>query len=145
MLILSVFAILIYNYKNPDQNVITSAKTSTMPMISTDYIESIKNEQERYINLLAHNEFAKLYNDNFEEDSWQRYALNIEKTGYSYENVYDKDIMYYLCNIINYEYYSNKQITKELYETSKYKYNEYVEALKSDDWKSFVNLKIENL
>lgn len=145
LLILSVFAILIYNYKNPDQNVITNEETSTMPMISTDYIESIKNEQERYINLLAHNEFAKLYNDNFEEDSWQRYALNIEKTGYSYENTYDQDIMNYLYNIMNYEYYSNNQITKELYETSKHKYNEYVEALKSDDWKNFVNLKLENL
>ena len=148
LFILSVIAIIIYNYKNPDQNEISSEGSKNMHIISDTSLESDKNNPESYISSLAYNELAKLYNDNFEENSWQRYALNEERGGYSFKNIfteYNQDIMNYLINIKDYEYNPNTQITNEIYETSKTKYNEYVEALKSNDWKNFVNLKIKNL
>lgn len=145
LFILSIIAIIVYNYINPEQNVIDNEGTKNTPIVSDNYIESIKNNTESYINSLAYNEFAKLYNNTFEENSWQRYALNRERRGYSYENVYDQDIMIYLGNIMDYEYNSKTQITEELYEISKNRYNEYVETLKSNDWKNFVILKIKNL
>ena len=145
LFILSIVVIIFYNYKNPDQNMIVKEQTGNIPNVSTDYIESIKDSTDRYISLLAHNEFAKLYNDVFKENTWQRYALNKERNGYTYENVYDQDMMKYLGNIMDYKYNQNTLITKELYETSKNKLNEYVKALKSDNWKEFVNLKIKNL
>lgn len=145
LFILSMIAIIVYNYINPEQNVIDNEGTKNTPIVSDNYIESIKNNTESYINSLAYNEFAKLYNNAFEENSWQRYALNRERRRYSYENVYDQDIMIYLGNIMDYEHNSKTQITKELYEISKNRYNEYVETLKSSNWRNFVNLKIKNL
>ena len=148
LFILSVIAIIIYNYKNPDQNEISSEGSKNMHIISDTSLESDKSNPESYISSLVYNELAKLYNDNFEENSWQRYALNEERGGYSFKNIfteYNQDIMNYLINIKDYEYNPNTQITNEIYETSKTKYNEYVEALKSNDWKNFVNLKIKNL
>lgn len=145
LFILSMIAIIVYNYINPEQNVIDNDGTENIPIVNDNYIESIKNNTESYINSLAYNEFAKLYNNNFDENSWQRYALNRERRGYSYENVYDQDIMIYLGNIMDYECNSQTQITKELYETSKNKYKEYVATLKSNNWKNFVILKLKNL
>ena len=145
LLILSMIAVIIYNYINPDQNIPISEGTNDHPLISDTQIEKQKDDSERYINSMAYNEFARLYNNNFTKDSWQRLALNKERNGYSYEKIYDQDIMLYLKNIVDYEYNSNTQITNELYGNAINKYNEYVEALKSNDWKKFVNLKIKNL
>ena len=145
LLILSMIAVIVYNYINPDQNIPISEGTNDHPLISDTQIEKQKDDSERYINSMAYNEFARLYNNNFTKDSWQRLALNKERNGYSYEKIYDQDIMLYLKNIVDYEYNSNTQITNELYGNAINKYNEYVEALKSNDWKKFVNLKIKNL
>ena len=148
MFILSIIAIIVYNYKNPDQNVINYRGSKNIPVDSDAFLNSIKNNTESYIYSLAYNEFAKLYNEVFEENSWQRYALNEERGSYAFENIfsdYNQDIMEYLINIKDYEYNPNTQTTLEIYETSKTKFNKYVEALKSNDWKNFVNLKIKNL
>lgn len=145
LFILSMIAVIIYNYINPDQNILMSEETKNLPLLSNIQIENQKNDSEKYIYSLAYNKFVELYNNNFEKKSWQRFALNRERNGYSYDNIYDQDIMIYLKDIIDYEYNSNTQITIDLYENAKNKYNEYVEALNSNDWKKYTNLKIENL
>ena len=58
---------------------------------------------------MAYNEFARLYNNIFTKASWQRLALNKERNGYSYEKIYDQDIMLYLKNIVDYEYKLSQQ------------------------------------
>ena len=85
LLILSMIAVIIYNYINPDQNIPISEGTNDHPLISDTQIEKQKDDSERYINSMAYNEFARLYNNNFTKDSWQRLALNKERNGYSYE------------------------------------------------------------
>ena len=74
LFILSIIAIIVYNYKNPDQNVINYRGSKNIPVDSDAFLNSIKNNTESYIYSLAYNEFAKLYNEDFEENSWQRYA-----------------------------------------------------------------------
>ncbi len=148
MFFLSIIAIVIYNNMNLDQQILVyKEKAENIGYISDETIEreKTKGEIEQYIYSLQYNEYAKLYNTTFKENSWQRYALNNDSRGWAYENFYDNDITKYLTNIKDYEYNENTKVTKELYETSKNKYNEYVNALKSNDWKSFVNLKIKNL
>ncbi len=144
LFIVSIISIIIYNYLNPDQNIIVTEKTEDMNYINVQN-ETIKNNVESYIYSLAYNDFAEMYNNLFDENSWQRYALNKERNGYSYEIIYDQDIMEYLINIKDYEYNKNTQVTEKTYEISKSKYNQYIDVLKSNDWKKFVELKIKNL
>ena len=78
LLILSMIAVIIYNYINPDQNIPISEGMNEHPLIRDTQIEKQKDDSERYINSMAYNEFARLYNNNFTKDSWQRLALNKE-------------------------------------------------------------------
>ena len=150
LFLISIIAIIIYNNINPDQNQIVDYNSNT-----SDYnVESIENalknstgNMDEYITQKASIDFGKLYNT-FKEGSWQRYALKEEISRNIVNNVYtdyNLDIMEYLKNINDYELNPYSEISQEEYEIVKIKYNEYVEALKSDDWKNFVNLKLENL
>ena len=53
--------------------------------------------------------------------------------------------MNYLYNITDYQFNSETKTNIDKYEYSKTKFDEYVKALNLNDWKKFVNLKIENL
>lgn len=142
--------IIIYNNINPDQNKISllNSKTEDYPVeIMKKTLEKIDKNGNEYAVQEAFIEFANLYNS-FKQDSWQRYALKEETMYQSINNVYTNynlDINKYLENIKCYELNTNAEITKELYNVSKIKYNEYVNSLKSNDWKQFIYLKIKNL
>lgn len=110
-------------------------------------LDNLKENTEEYITQKATIEFYKLYNS-FEKDSWQRYALNEERNKRNIDNVYTDyniDIMNYLYNITDYQFNSETKTNIDKYEYSKTKFDEYVKALNLNDWKKFVNLKIENL
>ena len=150
LFLISIIAIIIYNNINPDQNPIVAFNSNT-----SDYnVESIENalknstgNMDEHITQKASIDFGKLYNT-FEEGSWQRYALKEEISRNIVNNVYtdyNLDIMEYLENINDYELNSDSEISQEEYEIVKAKYNEYVEALNSNDWKQFASLKIKNL
>ncbi len=150
LFLISIIAIIIYNNINPDQNEALSFNSSTK-----DYnieamekaLDKIPSDTEEYITQKASIELYKVYNS-FEEGSWQRYALKEENSGMVINNVntnYNLDINKYLENIIKYELDSKYEISEETYNTSKTKYNEYLQALNSNDWKEFVRLKIRNL
>ncbi len=150
LLILSFIGIIVYNNINPDQNPtsIYSSNTKDIQIESMeDALKNIEVNSDEYINQKISIEIGKLWNE-FDEGSWQRFALKDEGMNYfygefsSYMNL-NKDIKLYLKNIFDYELKSN--ISEEIYENSKIKYNEYVEALKLGDWKNFINLKIKNL
>ena len=146
----SIIVIMIYNIINPDQNEPVPFHNSTK-----DYnVESMEKALEKmeigskeYVSQKALIELDKVYNS-FEEGSWQRYALKEEVQSLSINNVqtnYNLDMIMYLQNIIKYELNPNYEISTEKYNTSKEKYNEYLQALNSDDWKEFIRLKIHNL
>lgn len=139
LLFLSMIAIFIYNDINPNQHKLFSFEYSTGDLP----IFNVNNDlQEK-----EYNNFAELYNS-FEQNSWQRYALNEERTQIIIRNVYtdyNLDIRSYLNNITDYEFNPNSEISQSLYVSSKTKYNQYVDALNSDNWIDFVNLKIKNL
>ena len=150
LFLISIIAIIIYNNINPDQNQIVDYNSNT-----SDYnVESIENalknstgNMDEYITQKASIDFGKLYNT-FKEGSWQRYALKEEISRNIVNNVYtdyNLDIMEYLKNINDYELNPYSEISQEEYEIVKIKYNEYVEALSSNDWKQFASLKIKNL
>ena len=154
----SAVLIFVYNNINPDQNKIVSYDSNTndfviireedFKTISKKYpSKNMKDKMDLYINQKTSNDFAKLYNT-FEENSWQRYALKEENNKISIDNIptdYNLDIYEYLRNINDYEYNLNSEITSKIYEESKVKYKEYIDALTSDNWKEYVNLKIQNL
>ena len=150
LFLISIIAIIIYNNINPDQNQIVDYNSNT-----SDYnVESIENalknstgNMDEYITQKESIDFGKLY-DTFKEGSWQRYALKEEISRNIVNNVYtdyNLDIMEYLKNINDYELNPYSEISQEEYEIVKIKYNEYVEALSSNDWKQFASLKIKNL
>lgn len=149
LFILSFIGIIVYNNINPEQNPTLTYNTDTKDRSVESVEEALKNidvNSEEYIYQKISIETTKLWNE-FDEGSWQRFALKEEGSTYgdgisSYMNL-NKDIDIYLKNIFEYELNGNG--TKDIYENSKLKYNEYVEALKSNDWKNFVNLKIKNL
>ena len=146
---LAFVGMIVYNNINPDQNPPDTyiIDTKDFPIESVE--EALKNidvNSEEFIIQMISIKRGKLWNE-FEEGSWQRFALKDENTTYGggfsgYMNL-NKDIDVYLKNIFDYEINDNG--SKEMYEISKLKYNEYVEALKSNDWKNFVNVKIKNL
>lgn len=144
LLFLSVIVITLYNKINPDQNQISSFARSTkdIPVESMERaLENITDNMEEYVIQKVSIDSCKLYNI-FEENSWQRYALKEERTGKTIGNVY---IDSYLHNINDYEFNPNSEITSNVYETSKMKYNEYLKILTSDNWKDFLKLRIQNL
>lgn len=148
--LISIIVIFVFNNINPDQNKIYLyvGNTKNVPIESEENIlEKINKNIEYGIDAKVSNEFFKLYNS-FKVDSWQRYALNEERTTYSVNGVYtdyNLDIHKYLKNIYDYELNPKSEIMKNTYEMSKIKYNEYVKALRSDNWKEYVSLKIKNL
>ena len=150
LFLLAIIIIIIYNCINPDQNIITSSINSTnnIPIKGMETnLDNLKENTEEYITQKATIEFYKLYNS-FEKDSWQRYALNEERNKRNIDNVYTDyniDIMNYLYNITDYQFNSETKTNIDKYEYSKTKFDEYVKALNLNDWKKFVNLKIENL
>lgn len=150
LFLLAIIIIIIYNCINPDQNIITSSNNSTnnIPIKGMETnLDNLKENTEEYITQKATIEFYKLYNS-FEKDSWQRYALNEERNKRNIDNVYTDyniDIMNYLYNITDYQFNSETKTNIDKYEYSKTKFDEYVKALNLNDWKKFVNLKIENL
>lgn len=150
LFLLSIVTIIVYNNINPDQNEISSYNKSTkdIPVASMEKaLDNIKDDMKHYIEQKVNIDLGKLYNT-FEEGSWQRYALKEERTLNVINNVYtdyNLDIQTYLNNINDYELNPNSEITLETYEKSKNKYNEYVEALTSDNWRGYISLKIQNL
>lgn len=150
LFLISIIVIIIYNIINPDQNEPVSFHNATQ-----DYnveamekaLEKMKIGSKEYVSQKASIELDKVYNS-FEEESWQRYALKEETQRLTINNVqtnYNLDMIMYLQNIIKYELKPNYEISSETYNTSKEKYNEYLQALNYDDWKEFVKLKIHNL
>ena len=150
LFLISIIAVIIYNYKNPDQNPVLGFDNNT-----SDYnieaientLDKIPNNTEHYIMQKVSIELYKVYNS-FEEGSWQRYALKEETTEMVINDVntnYNLDIKKYLENIIKHELNSGYEISEETYNIYKTKYNEYLQALNSNDWKEFVRLKIRNL
>ena len=151
MFFLSIIAIIVYNNINPDQNPID-------PLLNTQDITLIKDMEEtlkqktgqEYIDYKAGLDFFKLYN-NYKEDSWQRWALNEERYNrvdpveQKIELNFNHNIEKLLNNINDYELNADTKITKEEYENSKIEYNKYIEALDTDNWKDFINLKIKDL
>lgn len=150
LFLLSIIIIFIYNHINPDQHKTFSFEHTTIDIpVFTDEItlSSANNNIKEYISLKESNDFAKLYNS-FEENSWQRFALNEERHQIAITDVYtdyNLDIHSYLYNINDYEFNPNSEVSLDLYLSSKARYNEYVNALNSNNWVDFVNLKIKNL
>ena len=179
LLIISLIAIIVYNYMNPDQNDSTfemytddldisilekgiedtENKMAETTTYDTNEEEQPKNDLQEFLQnlnsdietLISQNielEFAKLYN-RYEKNSWQRYALNEERNGYSFENnsdlSYNQDIRNDIKIIKDYELNPNTQISQEEYEKAIEKYNGYVEVLDSNAWKEYVIYKINSL
>ena len=150
LLFFSIIAIITYNNINPEQNdkELYANDTKNIPVSGMEQsLENISKDNNEYIMQLVSINFWKLYNS-FEEKSWQRYALKEETSSYSISNVYtDYNLDIYEClKIINdYENNSKTEITIDNYNKAQEKYNQYVFALNEDNWKEFVNLKIQNL
>lgn len=179
LLVFSLIAIVIYNYMNPDQNDSTlkmntddldisilekgieDIKNRMAEENTTDKNEEVQpqNDIQKFLQnlnssiegLVIQNidlEFAKLY-DRYEKESWQRYALNEERNGYSFENnsnlTYNHDIKSNIKTIKDYELNPDTQITKEQYDKAVEKYNGYVKTLDSNNWKEYVTYRINSL
>ena len=150
LFLISIIVIIIYNIINPDQNEPVSFYNSTQDYNVEAMEKSLKKMEigsKEYVSQKASIELDKVYNS-FEEESWQRYALKEETQRLIINNVqtnYNLDMIMYLQNIIKYELNPNYEISTEIYNTSKEKYNAYLQALNSDDWKEFLRLKIHNL
>lgn len=151
LLFFSIIAIITYNNINPEQNdkELYVNDTKNIPVSGMEQsLENIsKDNNDEYIMQLVSINFWKLYNS-FEEKSWQRYALKEETSSYSISNVYtDYNLDIHEClKIINdYENNLKTEITIDNYNKAQEKYNQYVLALNEDNWKEFVNLKIQNL
>ena len=150
LFLISIIAVIIYNYINPDQNPVLGFDNNTRDYnieALENALDKIPNGTEEYVTQKVCIELYKVYNS-FKEGSWQRYALKEETTGMVINNVntnYNLDIEKYLENMIKYELKFEYEISEETYNISKTKYNEYLQALNSNDWKEFVRLKIRNL
>ena len=71
----------------------------------------------------------KLYNS-YQENSWQRFALQEERKGYIMQGIdidFYKDIESLLKSINDFELNPDTEVTREDYEDSKIKYNEYIQ------------------
>ena len=150
LFLISIIAVIIYNYINPDQNDIVDFYNNTSNY-NIEAIEKalnkISNDTEEYVMKKVSLEFYKVYNS-FQKGSWQRYALKEETTQMVINNVntnYNLDIEKYLENMIKYELNPKYEISEEIYNLSKTKYNEYLQSLSSNNWKEFIRLKIRNL
>ena len=178
LLIISLIAIIVYNYMNPDQNDSTfemytddldisilekgiedtQNKMSNTTTYDTneeqplndlqEFLQNLDSDIETLVSQNIELEFAKLYN-RYEKNSWQRYALNEERNGYSFENnsdlAYNQDIRNNIKIIKDYEINSNTQITKKQYDKAIEKYNGYVSVLDSNNWKEYVIYKVNSL
>lgn len=147
MLFLSIIAIIVYNNLNPNQNKILAINsTEDIPTIGIEKTLEQKSGKE-YIAQKVNFDIIKLYNS-YQKGSWQRFALREERNSsvmHGVEIDFNKDIEKLLNNINDFELNPDTEVTREDYEKSKVKYNEYVEILNSGNWKDFVNLKIKNL
>ena len=75
LFLISIIAVIIYNYKNPDQNPVLGFDTSDYNIEAIENtLDKIPNNTEHYIMQKVSIELYKVYNS-FEEGSWQRYAL----------------------------------------------------------------------
>ncbi len=148
ILTISILAMVIYNIKNPEQNSTSQTKIDINDInISTmEYgLNNLDSTSELYIEQKVNIEFYKLFNS-FSNPSWQRYALNEERTTNAMQNVDStKFIILYLHNIYDYELNPNSNVSIDLYWKSKLKYDNYINSLKSNNWQEYINLKIEDL
>ncbi len=148
LLFLSIIAIIVYNNINPDQNPIDPLRNTQDIILIKDMEEKLKQKTgQEYIDYKVNLDSLKLYNS-YQENSWQRWALNEERGTYVREGIeikFNHNIERLLNNINDYELNPNTEITKEEYENSKIEYNKYIEALNTDNWKDFLNLKIKDL
>lgn len=147
LLIISIIIVFIFNYKNPDQNEgIMQIGTKNIDLQGLEQsLESAKDNIERYLRQKVSFEFYKIYNK-YEENSWQKYALNEERGGYGGNKIeYNHNIENNLYLVYDYELNDNTEVTTEIYEKSKEYLKQYIEALDSNDWKKFVELKLQNL
>ena len=148
LLLLSFIGIIIYNYINPEQNArIYESGTSNMNIsVFEKMLDESKNTTE-YVYNKSQLDFAKLYNQ-YETNSWQRYALKEERTNIASSNVrtdMGHDIIESLVILNDYELNHNTLITKKKYEKTKEIYEKYINALIENNWKEYTRLKIENL
>ena len=82
LFLISIIAIIIYNYINPDQNPALGFDNNTSDFnieALENTLDKIPNNTEHYIMQKVSIELYKVYNS-FEEGSWQRYALKEETT-----------------------------------------------------------------
>lgn len=145
LLLLSLIAVIIHNYDNPDQNPIFSVSTFEIPINESKETES--DDIAGKVKWKAINDFSRLYNK-YDKDSWQRYALNEERTTLNVNNKkmdFSHDIQVILQIISDYEMNEDSELTTENYENAKRKYDEYAKALDDGDWKEYTNFKIKNL
>lgn len=145
LLLLSLIVVIIHNYNNPDQNPKFPVFTSEIPLEESKETEGDNIEEK--VEWKAINDFRRLYNK-YDKNSWQRYALNEERTTLVVNNKnmdFSHDIQAILQIISDYEMNEQSQITIENYENAKRKYNKYAKALDDGDWKAYTNFKIKNL
>ena len=145
LLFLSLIAVIMHNYNNPDQNPIFNIGTSDIPI--NELRETEGDNIEEKIKWKANNDFYRLYNK-YDKNSWQRYALNEERSTVIVNNKemdFSHDIQAIIRIITDYEMNDNSQTTTENYENAKRKYSQYVQALDDGDWKAYTSYKIKNL
>lgn len=115
-----------------------------------DFIDNLEKENtliKEYVNIKTDIDIAYLYNK-YSQSSWQRYALNEENMTYHVGETdinYSHDITNCLKTINDYELNNNSNVTQESYNKVKEKYNKYVQALDSNNWKEFIEIKIASL
>ena len=142
--------IFIYNYINPDQNDILEIDYSQD--INTASMEEMLEKTEnndliKYISIKNNLDIAKLYN-RYEKNSWQRFAIQETSPNISIveELQYKMDIEECIEIINNYELLGEESlITDSEYYFAKQAYNEYIEALDSNNWRRFIELRVEKL
>lgn len=146
LLLLSLIAVIIHNYNNPDQNNnVAHISTSDIPI--NELKETEGDNIEEKIKWKANNDFWRLYNK-YDKNSWQRYALNEERSTIfvnDKEMNFSHDMKEIIKIITDYEMNDNSQISVDNYENSKRKYNEYLQALDNGEWKAYTSYKINNL
>lgn len=140
-----IIIIIIYNFINPDLNKTNLINSSTDRSIVP--LQDKYTNMEQYIIAKVENDFSILYNT-YRCDSWQRYALNEENSiifmnGKTID--IKNDIKKCLKIIEEYDFDYNSSVKIDDYAKAKKMFNEYKNALDSDDWKKFVDTKIKNL
>lgn len=148
LFIILVLAIIAFNYITLNENNERMASRAYLrefePVLDLD---SEEIGTESYASEKSAIDFYNLYNK-YEENSWQRYALNEERKTYG---VYDfptdfyRDVQSTINTINDYEYNYETEVNEQEYSRAKEKYEEYIKVLDEGDWKQFVSLKIKNL